>query len=149
MEIEITKEQIEEDKKQRKENWLKKNSWKSQRHLNFLMTVNPELGEYIKVNQIEISNDFFPEEYKKISEGYYSVMEKMKKYFQKKKMRIKKMDKITKFLVEINNICEKYNLSISHENNKGSFVITNYDMLYINWLRNAKIEVDKKENKNE
>jgi hypothetical protein len=43
------------------------------------------------------------------------------------------------FLDEIEAVCKKYNLSISHEDGWGSFVIDKYSKENIEWLRNAHI----------
>lgn len=37
---------------------------------------------------------------------------------------------------------KKYNLSISHENEYGSFIIENYSDDNVNWIMNAKIEAE-------
>jgi hypothetical protein len=41
------------------------------------------------------------------------------------------------FFNEINEICKKYNLSISHEDDHGAFIIESYDEANIEWLENA------------
>lgn len=43
------------------------------------------------------------------------------------------------FYDEVENICKKYDLSISHEDIHGSFRIDEYDEENINWLREANI----------
>lgn len=44
---------------------------------------------------------------------------------------------IEKFLKEIDETCKKYNLSISHEDTHGSFIIEEYSKENIEWLRQA------------
>lgn len=41
------------------------------------------------------------------------------------------------FLKEIDDICKKYNLSISHEDEHGAFVLEKYDDLLAKWLFGA------------
>ena len=41
------------------------------------------------------------------------------------------------FLDEINLVCKKHNLSISHEDTYGSFIIEEYDKDSIDWLFHA------------
>ena len=42
-----------------------------------------------------------------------------------------------KFFDEIEEICKKYNLSISHEDTHGSFVIEKHNQSNIDWLKSA------------
>lgn len=51
------------------------------------------------------------------------------------------MDK-DQFLNEIKKVCKKYNLSISHEDCHGSFIITAYDDSYMSWLSDAKLDIE-------
>ena len=71
---------IEELKKDRKEQWMKKNSFKSQLLSHQIMPLRPDLGFFVTVNQIDISKDFFEEEYNQIVNAYFSVMKKMDEY---------------------------------------------------------------------
>ena len=41
------------------------------------------------------------------------------------------------FYKELNELCKKYNLSISHEDCHGDFEIENYDEKNMDWLMNA------------
>lgn len=41
------------------------------------------------------------------------------------------------FLDGIETLCRKYNLSISHEDEHGSFIIEDYNELNIDWLNDA------------
>lgn len=45
--------------------------------------------------------------------------------------------KMTNFFDELDKLCLKYNLSISHEDGHGSFIIEEYKETNMNWLRNA------------
>lgn len=76
---------FEQNKKDRKDQWLKKNSFKSQLAATNIIPLSPELGFYIKVDNIEISEDFFKEEYEQITEAYFSVIEKMDEYYKQNK----------------------------------------------------------------
>lgn len=41
------------------------------------------------------------------------------------------------FLSDIESVCRKYNLSISHEDGHGSFIIEEYNESNLRWLANA------------
>lgn len=45
--------------------------------------------------------------------------------------------RMIEFFIEIERICKKYNLSISHEDQHGSFIIEKFDEQNINWLKCA------------
>lgn len=45
--------------------------------------------------------------------------------------------KMVNFLNEIQEICKKYNLSISHEDSQGAFIIERYFENNIEWLKDA------------
>lgn len=49
------------------------------------------------------------------------------------------------FLNEIEKICKKYDLSISHEDSHGAFIIEDYDDYNIEWLKDAIDHTSKKE----
>lgn len=51
-------------------------------------------------------------------------------------------ENIIKFLNEITKIYKKYNLSLSHEDTHGSFIIEKYDEYNIKWLKNSLINVE-------
>ena len=57
------------------------------------------------------------------------------------------MDKldVTLFLKEIAEVCKKYNMSISHEDGQGGFIIEKYDPHYVEWLTYAAYENSKGE----
>jgi len=50
------------------------------------------------------------------------------------------------FIEEILKLYKKYNLSISHEDNQGAFIITRYSKENENWFREAIIDVESDEN---
>ena len=47
------------------------------------------------------------------------------------------------FLNGIETLCKKYNLSISHEDGHGSFIIEDYNELNINRLNDACVEAER------
>ena len=49
--------------------------------------------------------------------------------------------KVAEFLNEIETICKKYNLSISHEDSHGGFIIEKYDDYNIEWLKDCLIKL--------
>ena len=77
----------EEYKEQRKEKWMKENSPKSQLLGYNILPMNPEVGFYITVEGLQISQDFFKEEYEQISKSYYSVMKKLDEYYKNSKQK--------------------------------------------------------------
>ena len=44
---------------------------------------------------------------------------------------------IEEFLSEIEDVCKKYDLSISHEDREGGFLVQKYKESNINWLKSA------------
>lgn len=72
----------ENHKEERKEKWMKQNSSKSQLLGNNILPLHPELGFFITVEGLQISEDFFKEEYEQINKSYYSVMKKLKEYYK-------------------------------------------------------------------
>jgi len=55
----------------------------------------------------------------------------------KARKNIKPPDNMTAFLNDINEVCKKHGMSISHEDGHGSFIITKYDEENIKWLFGA------------
>lgn len=49
--------------------------------------------------------------------------------------------KVIDFIDEIDEICKKYNVSISHEDGHGAFMIDTYDERNIKWLKNASLNI--------
>jgi len=77
----------EDYKEQRKEKWMKENSPKSQLLANIIFPMNQEIGFYITVEGLQISQDFFKKEYEQISESYHSVMKKLDEYYKNSKQK--------------------------------------------------------------
>lgn len=48
------------------------------------------------------------------------------------------------FLNEIIDVCKKYNLSISHEDSQGSFILEKYDEYNIDWLKECSVDLEDK-----
>ena len=46
-------------------------------------------------------------------------------------------ERMDRFIEEIDSVCKKYKLSISHEDYYGAFTIEDYKDSYIKWLYNA------------
>ena len=55
---------------------------------------------------------------------------------------VKQSDKIAEFLKNIENLCKKYDISISHEDNHGAFILEEYDETNIKWLKNSHINCE-------
>jgi hypothetical protein len=49
-------------------------------------------------------------------------------------------EKQVKFLEEIEAVCKKYDLSISHEDVQGAFEIEKFDQENIGWLKSAHVK---------
>lgn len=65
----------------------------------------------------------------------------MKNWDRNKRRDIEAPINIKKFINEIATVCQKYNLSISHEDSHGAFIITKYDDFYIKWLKDFIIDL--------
>lgn len=89
MEIEIN--DIEQRKIKRKETWLDENTGKASFISSGIIPFHPSFGYYIKVDNIDIPEEIFEEEFNTIKTAYYSVINKMSKHY-KNKMRDKKID---------------------------------------------------------
>ena len=46
------------------------------------------------------------------------------------------------FFDEIESVCKKHNISISHEDGHGAFMLEEYDELYTKWLRGAYRDIE-------
>ena len=55
---------------------------------------------------------------------------------------VKTPEEVIKFLNEIDNICKKYNLSISHEDSHGAFILEKYDDYNIKWLKDCMLDLE-------
>jgi hypothetical protein len=72
------------DLEERKNNWFNENAPRTILLSVIIPPMNGELGQYITVNDFEISQDFFTEEYNQITKAYYSVIDKMSKFDREK-----------------------------------------------------------------
>ena len=52
------------------------------------------------------------------------------------------MNNVEKFKKDVIKLCEQYNLSISHEDGHGSFIISDYKKSNIEWFNNAEVDID-------
>ncbi|MDP2692081.1 MAG: hypothetical protein Q8O88_00395, partial [bacterium] len=60
----------------------------------------------------------------------------MKRWNTKNKTYIEN-NSIDNFLNEIEKICQKYNFSLSHEDNHGAFLIEKFEEKNVKWLKSA------------
>ena len=67
------------------------------------------------------------------------IIIKMGNWNCKIKKSIKIPEEQVKFIEEIEAVCKKYNLSISHEDGQGAFVIEKFSQENLNWLKRADI----------
>lgn len=58
-----------------------------------------------------------------------------------KRKRVKSPKKVEEYLQEIINLSKIYNLSISHEDCMGGFIIENYNESNINWLKDCELNI--------
>jgi hypothetical protein len=63
----------------------------------------------------------------------------IKSWDSKEKKFIETPKKIKEFFNDIDILCKKHNLSISHEDGHGAFIIKNYDVNNIEWLKSANL----------
>ena len=106
-----------------KSTYLYKNQKQTEAHLDSKMQ---ELGK--KCDRIE---------------DVYNAVKKLKTPIKTKKINLFSKNRETKkkrFLDEIVNICKCYDLSLSHQDGHGSFLVTPYNESYSNWLGNAEWE---------
>ena len=59
-----------------------------------------------------------------------------------KSENVKSPEEVENFLNEIDNICKKYNFSISHEDGQGGFIIEKYDSYNIRWLKDCMLNIE-------
>jgi len=71
---------IEENKKK----WMNENNHLSKLMGPSIIPLRPDLGYFMKVQDLDISADFFPEEFNTIREAYFSVMKKLDEYKEEK-----------------------------------------------------------------
>ena len=58
-------------------------------------------------------------------------------YKTKNELKSDKNSNVTSFIKEVQDLCRKYQISISHEDAHGSFILTDYNDLYIDDLNDA------------
>jgi len=67
-----------------KEEYLNKNVLIAMLLSSELETLSPDMGYYVKINNIEIARDIFPDEYNQIQNAYFSVIRKLRAEYKKK-----------------------------------------------------------------
>lgn len=72
-------------RKEIQDKWLDENSFKSQLVSNNINSLRPTYGFYVTVNNMEIFEDLFKDEYVMITKAYASVMQKLDKHYKDKK----------------------------------------------------------------
>lgn len=72
-------------KEEIKQNWLDQNAKHSQLMSTSMISVQPDLGAFIKVDKLEIYEDIFPEEFKQITTSYFKVIHKLAEHYRNKK----------------------------------------------------------------
>jgi predicted SAM-dependent methyltransferase len=74
-----------------------------------------------------------------------SMQENMKSWDYTQEKLVDTPIEIQNFFKDIDELCKKYNLSISHEDVHGAFIISAYEKENISWLRNATLCIISKE----
>lgn len=69
----------------------------------------------------------------------------MKSWDLNKHKNIETPKNIINFLNEIEKICKEYNLSLSHEDTHGAFIIEKYDEYNIKWLKDSMLNIELEE----
>ncbi len=77
----------EKYKEEVKEKWLSENSHKSQLMGNNIIPMRPDVGFFITVDNIDIPENIFKEEYHMIRKGYFSVMKKLDEHYKNSKQK--------------------------------------------------------------
>ena len=75
----------EKYKEEVKENWLTENSHKTQLMSNNIIPMIPDVGYFIKVENIDIPENIFKDEYDMIIKAYFSVMKKLDEHYKNSK----------------------------------------------------------------
>ncbi len=70
---------------ERKKMWLDENCHKGMFVGNGITPLRPDIGFYLTVENIEIPQDIFPEEFNKIQEAHFSVLNKMREHYKNMK----------------------------------------------------------------
>ena len=70
-------------------------------------------------------------------ENFKIVQNSMKTNKTLNELQSYKNSNVTSFIKEVQDICRKYQISISHEDSHGSFILTDYNDLYIDYLNDA------------
>ena len=65
-------------------------------------------------------------------------------FSQKEGKLIDTPSNIKDFLTEIDAVCQKYGVSISHEDRHGGFILEPYDAVTADWLSGATLDKDLK-----
>lgn len=69
------------------------------------------------------------------------------KRWNKQKGEFEHRPEIDAFLQEIEEVCKRHGLSISHQDGHGSFVIERYCEYNVGWLEEASVNIDEEEKK--
>jgi hypothetical protein len=73
-------EEHQKYKEDQKKRWMDHNAPKSRLLASQIMSMSPDIGYYINVEGFQISQNIFKEEYKQITDAYYSVIKKLQEH---------------------------------------------------------------------
>jgi len=65
--------------------WMDSNAPYSQLLGNSIIPMRPDIGFFIKVEKLDIPEKFFKDEFQNICRSYFSVIEKLDKYYKNSK----------------------------------------------------------------
>jgi hypothetical protein len=64
-----------------------------------------------------------------------------KRWDTNKRDRVESPSAVESFLDSYEELCQKHGLSLSHEDDQGAFIITEYNVRNIDWVRNASLKI--------
>jgi len=78
--------------------WFSENSHISQSLGANIIPLHPIIGSYVKVNNLNISEDIFKQEFDIITKAYFSVMKKLEKHYINNKVNEVRKEKLKTIL---------------------------------------------------
>jgi hypothetical protein len=71
-------------KQEIKEKWLDENDYHGTGLTEYIIPAKPDVGNFVKVDMLDIPKDIFPREFEQIIKSYYSVLKKLEKHYKKR-----------------------------------------------------------------
>jgi hypothetical protein len=83
--VNISLKELEEMNEKNKSEWFEENSKKSQLLGISIIPFRPGIGYYIKVDDIEIPENYFKQEFDIIIKNYFAILKKLDEYYKNNK----------------------------------------------------------------